>query len=464
MLEAERLGYDSVWSGEAYGTDAVTPTAWILARTTRIRAGTGIMQMQARTPACTAMTALTLQALSNNRFLLGIGASGPQVVEGWHGVPFGKPMARTREYIEILRKILKREAALQHDGELYQIPYKGAGATGLGKPLKSILHGDPNMPIYAASITPIGLRTAGEVADGVLPIFMSPEKTKMVTEPLLAGIAKGPAGRSLADFDVAPYVRIAMGDDLQACREALKPELALYIGGMGARTKNFYNDFTKHLGYEEAAVKIQDAFLSGKRAEAIAAVPDTLVDEVSLVGSPERIKDRLQAWKEAGKEACGRLDAAERRDGRLAARRRRSRALRRVRWAGPWKRRNYRPLPRWPALPWLWLGLGRRRAHVGAGHASHLGDGVIGQVDRRMRLADRFFVRTGHEAESLAVLQIDMRSMAENAELLGGRLERGELLVELLFRQHLRRESALALVVGVDEVLHVGFSRLNVVD
>ena len=143
VLEAERLGYDSVWSGEAYGTDAVTPTAWILARTTRIRAGTGIMQMQARTPACTAMTALTLQALSNNRFLLGIGASGPQVVEGWHGVPFGKPMARTREYIEILRKILKREAALQHQGELYQIPYTGPGATGLGKPLKSILHGDP---------------------------------------------------------------------------------------------------------------------------------------------------------------------------------------------------------------------------------------------------------------------------------------------------------------------------------
>ncbi|MBI2739347.1 MAG: LLM class F420-dependent oxidoreductase [Rhodospirillales bacterium] len=301
VLEAERLGYDSVWSGEAYGTDAVTPTAWILARTTRIRAGTGIMQMQARTPACTAMTALTLQALSNNRFLLGIGASGPQVVEGWHGVPFGKPMARTREYIEILRKILKREAALQHQGELYQIPYTGPGATGLGKPLKSILHGDPGMPIYAASITPIGLRTAGEVADGVLPIFMSPEKTKMVTDPLRAGIAKGRPGRTLADFDVAPYVRIAMGPDLQACRDALKPELALYIGGMGARSKNFYNDVTRQLGYEDAAVKIQDAFLGGRRAEAIAAVPDALVDEVSLVGSPERIKDRLQAWKEAGK-------------------------------------------------------------------------------------------------------------------------------------------------------------------
>jgi F420-dependent oxidoreductase-like protein len=301
VLEAERLGYTSVWSGEAYGTDAVTPTTWILARTTRIKAGVGIMQMQARTPACTAMTALTLQALSNNRFLLGIGASGPQVVEGWHGVPFGKPMARTREYIEIIRKILKREAPLQHDGELYQIPYKGPGATGLGKPLKSILHGDPNMPIYVASITPIGLRTAGEVADGVLPIFMSPEQTKMVTDPLRAGITRGRPGRTLADFDVAPYVRIAMGSDLQACRDALKPELALYVGGMGARSKNFYNDVARQLGYEDAAVKIQDAFLAGRRAEAIAAVPDAFVDEVSLVGSPERIRDRLQAWKAAGK-------------------------------------------------------------------------------------------------------------------------------------------------------------------
>jgi F420-dependent oxidoreductase-like protein len=301
VLEAERLGYTSVWSGEAYGTDAVTPTAWILARTTRIKAGVGIMQMQARTPACTAMTALTLQALSNNRFLLGIGASGPQVVEGWHGVPFGKPMARTREYIEILRKILKREAPLQHDGELYQIPYTGPGATGLGKPLKSILHGDPDMPIYAASITPIGLKVAGEVADGVLPIFISPEKAGLVTKPLQEGIARGRAGRSLADFDVAPFVRINMGPDLQACRDALKPELALYIGGMGARSKNFYNDFAKQMGYEAAAAKIQDAFLGGRRAEAIAAVPDALVDETSLVGSPERIKDRLNAWKDAGR-------------------------------------------------------------------------------------------------------------------------------------------------------------------
>jgi F420-dependent oxidoreductase-like protein len=194
VLEAERLGYDSVWSGEAYGTDAVTPVAWVLGRTTRIKAGTGIMQIQARTPACCAMTAMTLQALSNNRFLLGVGTSGPQVIEGWHGVPFDKPMTRLREYIEIVRNILKREAPLEHHGEIYQIPYTGAGATGLGKPLKSILRAGATLPIYTASITLAGLRTSGEIADGTLPIFMSPEKTKVVTEPLLEGWA----GRSVA--------------------------------------------------------------------------------------------------------------------------------------------------------------------------------------------------------------------------------------------------------------------------
>jgi len=301
VLEAERLGYDSVWTSEAYGTDAVTPAAWILARTTRIKVGTGIMQIPARTPACCAMTAMTLQALSNNRFLLGIGTSGPQVVEGWHGAPFGKPLTRMREYIAIVRQILKRDAPLEYDGEIYQIPYRGPGATGLGKPLKSILHADPNLKIYTASITPAGLKTSGEIADGAFPIFMAPEKTKIVTEPLLEGIGKAAGGKSLADFDVAPFVRIRMGDDVQACRDALKPDIALYVGGMGARGKNFYNDFVKRLGYEEAAVRIQDAYLSGRRAEATASVPDQLIDETCLVGSAERIKDRLEAWKAAAK-------------------------------------------------------------------------------------------------------------------------------------------------------------------
>ena len=302
VWEAERLGYDAVWSGEAYGTDAVTPVAWVLAQTKKIKAGTSIMQMPARTPACAAMTAMTLQALSGNRFLCGIGPSGPQVVEGWHGVPFGKPLQRTREYIAIIRQILERKAPLEYRGEHYRIPYTGPGATGLGKPLRSIIHGDPSLKIYTASVAPAGLRTAGEVADGTLPFFMSPEKADAITAPVLEGIAKAGNGKTLADFDVVPYVRIAIGDDLAACRDAIRPQLALYIGGMGARSKNYYNDLTKRLGYEAEAAKIQDLFLEGRRKEAEAAVPDALIDETSLVGSNERVKDRLEAWKEVAKD------------------------------------------------------------------------------------------------------------------------------------------------------------------
>ena len=302
VSEAERLGYDAVWAGEAYGTDAVTPVAWVLAQTKRIKAGTGIMQMPARTPTCAAMTAMTLQAMSGNRFLCGIGPSGPQVVEGWHGVAFGKPLLRTREYIAIIRQILEREAPLEFHGEHYQIPYTGPGATGLGKPLRSIIHGDPALRIYTAAIAPAGLRTAGEVADGTLPIFMSPEQPEAITGPIVEGMVKAGAGRSLADFDLAPYVRISMGDDLAACRDAIRPQLALYVGGMGARSKNYYNDLIKRLGYEEAAITIQDHFLAGRRRDAEAAVPDALIDEISLVGSKERIRDRLDAWKELAKE------------------------------------------------------------------------------------------------------------------------------------------------------------------
>ena len=301
ILEAERLGFESVWTGESWGCDTVTPLTWVLAQTTKLKAGAGIMQMSARTPACAAMTMMTLNAMSGGRFLMGVGPSGPQVIEGWHGEPFGKPLMRTREYITILRQILERKEPLRYEGEHYQIPYAGEGATGLGKPLKSILHGDPSNPIYTASFSPAGLRTAGEVADGTLPIYMSPEQTDLITGPLLEGMAKAQGNKTLADFDVAPYVRVALGDDLQACRDAIRPELALYIGGMGAREKNFYNDYAKRLGYADAAVKIQDEFLGGRRAEAAAAVPDALIDELCLVGSADRIKDRLQAWKEASK-------------------------------------------------------------------------------------------------------------------------------------------------------------------
>jgi F420-dependent oxidoreductase-like protein len=302
VLEAERLGYDQVWCGEAYGSDAVTPIAWVLARTTRIKAGTGIMQMPARTPACAAMTAMTLQRLSGNRFLCGVGPSGPQVIEGWHGVPFGKPLGRTREYIEIIRKIIAREAPLTHEGEHYQIPYRGAGATGLGKPLKSILHAEPGMKFYTASFTPAGLRLAGEIADGTLPIFMSPEKADAVAKPILEGMAKAGKPADLVAFDIAPYTKVRVGRDLEACRDEVRPELALYIGGMGARGKNFYNDYTRQLGYEAEAARIQDLFLDGKKKEAAAAVPDRLIDEIALLGAPERIRDRLQAWKAIARE------------------------------------------------------------------------------------------------------------------------------------------------------------------
>ncbi|MGA8382278.1 MAG: LLM class F420-dependent oxidoreductase [Stellaceae bacterium] len=302
VREAERLGYEAVWCGEAYGTDAVSLVAWVLAQTTRIKAGTSIMQMPARTPACAAMTAMTLQALSGNRFLCGIGPSGPQVVEGWHGMPFGKPLTRTREYIAIIRQILERKAPLEFHGEHYQIPYAGPGSTGLGKPLKSIIHGDPSLKIYTAAVAPAGLRTAGEVADGTLPFFMSPEQAAAITAPILDGMARAGRGTTLADFDLAPYVRVKIGDDVAACRDAIRPNLALYIGGMGARSKNYYNDLAKRMGYEEAAATIQDCYLAGKRKEAEAAVPDALIDETSLIGPKERIRDRLRAWKDLARD------------------------------------------------------------------------------------------------------------------------------------------------------------------
>jgi F420-dependent oxidoreductase-like protein len=302
VLEAERLGFSQVWAGESYGTDSVTPITWILARTTKIKAGTGIMQIPARTPTCAAMTVMSLQNLSNNRFLCGVGVSGAQVVEGWHGVRFGKPMTRTKEYIAIIRQILERKAPLEFHGEEYEIPYAGADATGLGRALRSITHGNPQIPFYLASITPAGLRTAGECADGVLPIFYSPNQPQVVSAPILEGMKKAGRPATLANFDVAPYVRAKLGPDVAACRDAIRPELALYIGGMGARSKNYYNDVAVKLGYEGAARTIQDLYLDGKKTEAAAAVPDKLIDEISLVGPAERIKDRLAAWQQVAKD------------------------------------------------------------------------------------------------------------------------------------------------------------------
>jgi len=297
VLEAERLGFDSVWTSESYGADAVVPLAWIGARTTRIRLGSGILQMPARTPAMTAMTAMTLDELSGGRFMLGLGPSGPQVVEGWHGVPYGKSLTRTREYVAILRQIFAREGPLTYAGEVYQIPYRGPDATGLGKPIKSILHGRRDLPIYTASIGAAGIACSAEIADGLIPVWMNPERFDLFAEPLAKGFAKAGGGKTLAQFDLAPMVSVVMGDDLAACRVPVKTMMALYIGGMGAKGKNFYNDYAKRLGYEQAADEIQDLYLAGKRGEAALRVPDQLVDDVALVGPKERIRERLHAWK-----------------------------------------------------------------------------------------------------------------------------------------------------------------------
>ncbi|MFT4632755.1 MAG: F420-dependent oxidoreductase-like protein [Candidatus Pseudothioglobus sp.] len=302
---AESMGYDSVWTAEAYGSDAVSPAAWILANTTKIKVGTAIMQMPARTPACTAMTAMTLNQLSQGRFIVGLGASGPQVVEGWHGVAYGRPITRTKEYIQILRKIMAREGPVEHQGFHYSLPYQGDDGTGLGKPLKSIMLADSNIPIYTASITPAGLTASAEVADGVFPIWMSPDRYDVFEADIAKGLAK--SDRTLLDFNIAPFVTCIMGDDVEHCRAPVKASMALYIGGMGARDKNFYNDYTKKLGYEDAAIKIQDLYLAGKKDEAAAAVPNELVDAVHLVGPKERIIERLQAWKAA--EAKGHVSS-----------------------------------------------------------------------------------------------------------------------------------------------------------
>ena len=300
ILAAEKAGFDSVWAAESYGSDAVSVAAYVLASTSKIKAGTAIMQMQARTPTMVAMTAMSLNALSGNRFLLGIGPSGPQVVEGWYGQAYGKPLTRTKEYISVIKQVIAREGPLEHDGELYQFPYRGEGSSGLGKPLKSILHSTSEVKIYTASITPAGLRCAGEVSDGVFPIWMNPDKFEIIGQHVEEGFAKADGEKSYDNFDVAPFVPVAMGDK-DFCTMAMKPMFALYIGGMGAKSKNFYNDYARRLGYEEAAETIQDLYLDGKKEEAALAVPDQLVDECALIGPPERIKERLHSWKELDK-------------------------------------------------------------------------------------------------------------------------------------------------------------------
>jgi F420-dependent oxidoreductase-like protein len=286
--EAERLGYSSAWAAEAWGTDAVTPLAWLGASTSTIGLGTAVMQIPGRSPANAAMTAATLDLLSGGRFLLGLGTSGPQVVEGWHGQAWGRPLEKTREYVEIVRAVLRRER-LEHHGEHYDVPR--SGGTGLGKPLRLMARPvRPDVPIYLAAIAPKAVDQALQIADGWLPIFWSPEKAREVF----------PLDRVRPGFDVAPAVPAAVTDDVEAARNELKAYYAFYVGGMGARSQNFYNDLFARYGYEREARQIQDLFLAGQPRAAAEEVPDAFVNEVALIGPVARIRDRLAAWRESG--------------------------------------------------------------------------------------------------------------------------------------------------------------------
>jgi F420-dependent oxidoreductase-like protein len=286
VREAERLGYDSVWTAEAYGSDAISLLCWLGARTTKIKLGTGILQISARTPACVAMTAATIDHLSGGRLILGVGVSGPQVVEGWYGQPFPKPMGRTREFISLLRTMLKREGPVTFDGQHYQLPYKGG--SGLGKPLKLIMKPlRADIPIYLAAEGPKNVAMATEIADGWLPLYYSPYRPEVYAESL-TNMKPG--------FEIVCPVTVNVHEDLEQALQPVKWMLAFYIGGMGARGRNFHADLVRRMGYGDAVDKIQQFFFEGKRAEAAAAVPDQFADEISLVGSPARIRDRLQAW------------------------------------------------------------------------------------------------------------------------------------------------------------------------
>jgi len=289
VLEAERLGFDSVWTAEAYGSDVFSPLCWIGARTTKIKLGTGIMQISARTPACVAMTAATIDHLSGGRLILGIGVSGPQVVEGWYGQPFPRPLGRTREFIQIIRAMLRREEPVQFIGEHYQLPFQGGAR--LGKPLKLIVHPlRREIPIYLGAEGPKNIQMATELCQGWLPLYYSPFRPEVYSEPL---------GGAKPGFDVVCPVTVVVSDDLEQALLPIKWMLAFYIGGMGAREKNFHANLVRRMGYAEAADKVQDLFFAGKRAEAAAAVPNEFADEISLVGPPARIRERLKLWKKS---------------------------------------------------------------------------------------------------------------------------------------------------------------------
>jgi F420-dependent oxidoreductase-like protein len=290
VQEAERLGFDSVWTAEAYGSDAITPLAYLASQTERIRLGTGVCQLSARTPAAMAMAAMTLDHLSQGRFILGLGVSGPQVVEGWYGGPFAKPLARTREYVSIIRKILARDEPVTNDGEHYPLPYQGPGAWGLGKPLKSIVHPlRERIPIFMGAEGPKNVAQTVEIGDGWLPLYYSPYRNEVYADSLK---------NASPDFEISQGVVVSITDDVAKGLLPVKGMLALYVGGMGAKDRNFHKELIARFGFEAETEKIQELYLAGRKDEAMMAVPDQLADEISLVGPVDRIKDRLQAWRE----------------------------------------------------------------------------------------------------------------------------------------------------------------------
>ena len=288
--EAERLEFDSIWTAEAWGSDAFSPLAWIGAHTSKIRLGTSVVPLSARTPTATAMAALTIDHLSQGRMILGLGVSGPQVVEGWYGQPFSKPLSRTREYVDIIRQVFRREAPVTNDGPHYPLPYTGPGSWGMGKPLRSITHPlRSEIPIFLGAEGPKNVALAAEICDGWLPLYYSPYRPEVYSESL-AGAKEG--------FEIAQLVILNVCDDVETGLMPVKAMLGFYIGGMGAKKHNFHKELMARMGFEAEADKIQELFSEGKRAEAIAMVPDQFADEISLVGSVDRIRDRLQAWRD----------------------------------------------------------------------------------------------------------------------------------------------------------------------
>jgi F420-dependent oxidoreductase-like protein len=297
IIEAERLGFNSIWTAEAYGSDALSPLAWWGASTERLQLGTAIMQLSARQPAAAAMAAITMDHLSDGRFILGLGASGPQVVEGWYGQPYPKPLARTREYIEIVRRIFARDERVEFHGEFYDLPYDGG--SGLGKPLKSTVHPlRSDIPIYLAAEGPKNVALAAELCDGWLPLFFSPSQDAYYRECLESGFRASGDPTRRDRFEVTATAMLIPGDDPEACADMIRPMIALYAGGMGAKGANFHYELFARMGHEEVVAKVQKLYLDGRKAEAAAAIPLAMVEDVALVGPPHKIRDELAAWRE----------------------------------------------------------------------------------------------------------------------------------------------------------------------